>query len=279
MSIIARNGKIGAGKDTVGKIIQLFTYLNNECDWKESEKKEALKDLYKGNIDSLIHDIGIGRGYGDWKIKKFAGKLKQIASILTGISIEKFEDQEFKKTFLGEEWSYYYSIELPNKILTKENYDKASVNQKTWFSKHEMTVRDLLQKLGTEALRNGLHENVWVNSLFANYKPTNLQEKFNELAPLYPTKSFTTKNIPLVYSNWLITDLRFPNEFQAVKERNGICVRVIRHQHPNDIDYKTLHPSETSLDSFIFDYEINNSGSIEDLVEEVRKMLINFKII
>ena len=104
MSIIAINGKIGAGKDTVGKIIQLFTYLNNECDWKESEKKEALKDLYKGNIDSLIHDIGIGRGYGDWKIKKFAGKLKQIASILTGISIEKFEDQEFKKTFLCEEW-------------------------------------------------------------------------------------------------------------------------------------------------------------------------------
>ena len=70
MSIIAINGKIGAGKDTVGKIIQLFTYLNNECDWKESEKKEALKDLYKGNIDSLIHDIGIGRGYGDWKVKK-----------------------------------------------------------------------------------------------------------------------------------------------------------------------------------------------------------------
>mgnify|MGYP002478018656 CR=1 FL=1 len=62
--IIGINGKIGAGKDTVGTIIQglLLTNKNQSSD-----------------------------------IKKFAGKLKQIASILTGIPVKKFEDQEFKK--------------------------------------------------------------------------------------------------------------------------------------------------------------------------------------
>lgn len=228
MSIIAINGKIGTGKDTIGKIVQYLVSTKNE------KNVVSFEDAIKYD-SSFITSESSG-----WEVRKFAGKLKEIASILTGISIEKFEDQEFKKTFLGNEWNQ-----------DNENGFK-------------MSVRQLLQRLGTEALRNGLHENVWVNALFADYKTLGFQDKPSAV---------------LEFPNWLITDLRFPNEFQAVKDRNGICVRVIRHQHPNDIDYKTLHPSETSLDSFIFDYEINNSGSIEDLVEEVRKMLINFKII
>lgn len=273
MSIIAINGKIGAGKDTVGKIIQLFTYLNNECDWKESEKKEALKDLYKGNIDSLIHDIGIGRGYGDWKVKKFAGKLKEIASILTGISIEKFEDQEFKKTFLGKEWNYYLDHNLKNNFISPYTIKGGANNAgEDELYSYKMTVRDLLQKLGTKALRNGLHENTWCNALFDDYKFEGCKNDGNTCET--PNGDCNSKHC---YSNWLITDLRFPNEFQAVKDRNGICVRVNRNTKM--INPIHLHPSETDLDSFTFDYELDNLGSIEDLVEEVRKMLINFKII
>lgn len=263
--IIAINGKIGAGKDTVGKIIQ---YLCSVSYHKHDMSFNEFQDIF-------IEPDKVS----SWKVKKYAKKLKEIASILTGIPIEKFEDQEFKKTFLGEEWNYYYSIELPNKILTKENYDKASVNQKTWFSKHEMTVRDLLQKLGTEALRNGLHENVWVNALFADYKQ--LKTENTTLGSKLPFPSLIDELVDYAevnrFPNWLITDLRFPNEFQAVKDRNGICVRVNRNTKM--INPIHLHPSETSLDSFTFDYELDNLGSIEDLVEEVRKMLINFKII
>jgi hypothetical protein len=32
-----------------------------------------------------------------------------------------------------------------------------------------MSVRKLLQKLGTEAMRDGLHTNVWCNALFSDY--------------------------------------------------------------------------------------------------------------
>src|SRR5690606_31884897 len=49
-----------------------------------------------------------GVGYApEWEIKKFAEKLKQVASILLNIPVEKFEDQEFKNTTLSEEWDMY----------------------------------------------------------------------------------------------------------------------------------------------------------------------------
>jgi hypothetical protein len=76
--IIGINGYIGSGKDETGKIIQYF-----DC-----------KKRY--NLDYDFKDF-IAFNHSDWEIKKFAGKLKQIASLLTGIPIEKFEDQEFKK--------------------------------------------------------------------------------------------------------------------------------------------------------------------------------------
>ena len=61
-----------------------------------------------------------------WEIKKFASGVKLIASILTGHKVQDFESQEFKNAKLGPEWN-------------------------------DMTVRDMLQKIGTEAMRDNLH--------------------------------------------------------------------------------------------------------------------------
>lgn len=82
--IIGINGYIGSGKDTVGMILQALTmehkgaWYNNPAGYTEGYKDRP-------NLK------------GGWQIRKFAGKLKQIASIITGIPVEKFEDQEFKK--------------------------------------------------------------------------------------------------------------------------------------------------------------------------------------
>jgi len=130
----------------------------------------------------------------------------------------------------------------------------------------DMTYREFLQKLGTEAMRDGLHTNVWVNALFADYRGP----KMSEYNP----------------SNWIITDMRFPNELEAVVERKGITIRVVRphgYTNPHTGEYKEMplsyHTSETALDDAKFHYEIINDGSIDDLIEKVRQILITEKII
>jgi hypothetical protein len=158
-----------------------------------------------------------------------------------------------------------------------------------------MTYREFLQRLGTEAMREGLHEEVWVNALFADYKPLKVRS----------ADSFDLETYDGKYPKWIITDMRFPNELEAVKERNGITIRVVREhdikiQHSGDPDdfhiekfdstnpkhvalklaqSLNLHPSETALDDAEFDYVIENDGSIEELIEKVKDILIKEEVL
>lgn len=212
--IIGVSGRIGSGKDTVGEIIQKLCLTNNGP---------------------------------KFEIKKYAGKLKQIASLLTGIDVKDFEDQEFKKSYLGAEWGTVESNPL-NAVPVFENIE---------FN-HLMSVREFLQKLGTEAMRDGLHTNVWVNALMCNYRGP----KMSEYNP----------------SNWIITDVRFPNELEAIEDVKGLTLKVVRPVEKSKTTAR-LHPSETSLDKAEFKYTIINDGSIEDLIKKVRQILITEKII
>jgi hypothetical protein len=128
-----------------------------------------------------------------------------------------------------------------------------------------MTVREMLQIIGTDALRNNLHPDTWVNALMCYYIPEEswLNVKLSEKAKL-------------IYPNWIITDMRFPNEMQAVKANGGITIKVIR---PNDKDIPLdLHPSETALDDAEFDYEMVNDGTIEDLRDKVEGIILHINL-
>ena len=109
------------------------------------------------------------------------------------------------------------------------------------------TLREVLQIVGTELLREGFNKNVHVASTMANIKDKD---------------------------NVIITDLRFPNEMEAVKKKGGITIRVNRPGLT-----KSNHLSETSLDSAEFDYEIDNNGTISDLVDKIRNILIENNLI
>jgi len=227
MAIIGINGRISSGKDLVGNIIQ---YLSSPL------------DISKTSFRDFIKYYGQKRGFeSSWEIKKFAYKLKQIASILTGIPIEKFEEQEFKKTYLGDEWSNQYG--------------------------DRMSVRELLQRLGTNCVRDNLHQNTWVNALFADYKvhidgyPALVKSDGQDLIE---GQKYSMGEA--VYPNWCITDVRFPNEAQAIKDRGGIIVRINRGEQSEE----NLHISETALDNWDFDFIINNDSSIEDLIKKVK---------
>ena len=62
--------------------------------------------------------------------------------------------------------------------------------------------------------------------------------------------------------DWLIiTDVRFPNEAELVRELDGVLIRVER-----DTGLDDTHDSETALDDYDhFDFRFKNDGSLDDL--------------
>jgi hypothetical protein len=56
-------------------------------------------------------------------------------------------------------------------------------------------------------------------------------------------------------------DLRFPNECAMLKERHAMLIRVVRPDQSVD----TRHASETMLDSYRFDINLSNDGTLEEL--------------
>jgi hypothetical protein len=167
MAIIALWGYARSGKDTVAKMIQD----------KQPEK--------------------------NWQIKKFSGKLKEMASALTDYSVEHFENQDFKEKGI------------------------ISIDRK------QFTVREFLQFLGTECVRDILGEDVWGNALFKDYDDS---------------------------QNWIITDCRFPNEADRVDSKNGYIIEVDRGIEPVN-----AHSSETAMKYYNFDYTILNWGDLKNL--------------
>jgi hypothetical protein len=217
--IIGVSGYSGSGKDTVGQLIQQLT----------------AQERY-GYLENT------------WEIKKWAGKLKTIASLLTGISEINFEDQEFKKTNLGPEWNKQVLYDSDAKWIVEGGE----------MHEEPMTVREFLQKLGTDGLRDGLHSNVWVNALMADY-----------------IEQYNIDTDRTTWPNWIITDTRFPNEAEAIKKAGGIIIRVDRP----GVKPTNNHPSETSLDNWEFDYKIMNISDIEALRHTVHTILKKENII
>lgn len=279
--IIGISGKKTVGKDTVGQIIQYLIYKNK---YKNKIADITLEQfIHFNNTNQLIYSL-------DWQIKKFAAKLKEIVCILTGCTIQELEDEEFKNCFMPKEW----------------NIDGRRITYR-WF----------LQSLGTDIVR-GIHSDTWVNALMRQYEDVDGYDIQNEYIRLggrgvgtpqdkilndkiqIKLKEFIAKNT----SNWIITDTRFKNEFNAIKSRKGIVIRVNRYickccgetnnisiirrdnyiysykcnecHHINKMD---THPSEISLDDAKFDYVIDNTSSIERLIYQVKQILIKENLI
>lgn len=266
MSIISISGKAGSGKDTAGLIFQEL--LNNQ-----------------------------------YEIKKWAGPLRTVAAILLGIDEAFLYTDEFKKMVLPECWSIAYCYHC-NWTGTKDELEftdaeLATYNQDTYscpkcgeseVTSNLMTGREFLQKLGTDAIRDGLHKEAWVNATMSQYKAYQKcsvweDEHPNEMAPyshkycascqkqfsgykLQPYCGICAKTD--TYPSWILTDTRFENELAAVKAVGGISIRIRRDQcgiiTPN-------HESEIALDSAKFDYEISNDGTIEELTQKLKDVL------
>ena len=77
------------------------------------------------------------------------------------------------------------------------------------------------------------------------------------------------------FPNWIISDVRFPNEADIIKNKGGILIKINRNT-----EIINNHESEIILDNYTkWDYIIDNDDKIEYLIKKVREILIKEKII
>lgn len=107
---------------------------------------------------------------------------------------------------------------------------------------HPHGVRSLLQRLGTDAGRNVLGQNVWVDA--------------------------ATRDLP---ERTVFTDVRFPNEADGIRERGGRVVRLVRPGTGPVND----HPSETALDGYGYDATLY-AEDVPQLHSAVADMVLRF---
>lgn len=130
---------------------------------------------------------------------------------------------------IPEEWVYGSNSDKDREVphLLWENFPLNIANRKVG----PMTVREVLQYWGTNIFRKA-----WVN--------TWAYTCINKI------KEWESVPVGAVHINKLsiITDLRFPNEVDAVKSVNGTIVRLTRSP------FNDQHYSETALDPNNFDW-------------------------
>jgi hypothetical protein len=129
-----------------------------------------------------------------------------------------------------------------------------------------LTPRWILQYWGTEVCRKGFHDDIWIASL-----ENKLRNSRDDV---------------------VISDCRFPNEIKSIKDAGGIIVWVKRGELPewydiavqanqgnnvaiNELKMKKIHASETSWVGTEFDVVLDNNGSIDDLYDEVRSLVLD----
>jgi hypothetical protein len=129
-----------------------------------------------------------------------------------------------------------------------------------------LTPRWILQYWGTEVCRRGFHDDIWIASL-----ENKLRSSRDDV---------------------VVSDCRFPNEIKSIKDAGGIIVWVKRGELPswynlaveanqgnnvaaNELKMNKIHASETSWVGTDFDVELDNNGSIDDLYEEIKNLVLN----
>ena len=121
--------------------------------------------------------------------------------------------------------------------------------------KHEVTPRLVLQKFGTECMRDGFHDGIWVS----------LVKKKLQDNP---------------HINWVIPDVRFANEVDMIRDVGGEVWEIKRGPDPEWlIEYKTngkepkVHASEWKWIKSKKDLVIENNSTLDELSNQVLSRL------
>lgn len=106
----------------------------------------------------------------------------------------------------------------------------------------KVSARYLMQSIGTDWGRNLINKNIWLI--------TSLQKLESSV-------------------NYICEDCRKLNEAEKLKELGFKLIKINNNKVPID----RSHSSEGELDNYKFDYEIDNSGTLEAYYENIEKIL------
>ena len=118
-----------------------------------------------------------------------------------------------------------------------------------WWSMklgYEVTPRLILQKMGTEACRHGIADNIWIAALEKRIQG---------------------------YDDVVITDCRFPNEIDFIRSAGGAIIRVRRGEEPTEEELAKMHISETAWKDCKVDANLWNDSTIDELKSGTSKVL------
>jgi hypothetical protein len=134
---------------------------------------------------------------------------------------------------------------------TKESREWREKIDNWWSEKlniPNLTPRWVLQNIGTNVFRDHFHQDIWVKALE--------RQLFK-------------------YDRVIITDCRFSNEYEMLKNQNANIIKIVRDEPDwfknyiyNSIEPVDIHKSEYIWANFKFDYVINNCGTLNDLEKE-----------
>jgi len=172
------------------------------------------------------------------------------AKFLTTILKQNCPKLNIRKT------SFAYKL----KDICHQLYAWAGLREPVYYENHpeareiklpelNMSPREVWIKLGTPAIREAVFDSTWVEYCL----------RANEDADIL-----------------IITDLRFPNEFQAVQKANGDCIKIIRESIPDTDDVADI--ALANMPDHKWDQVVHNNGSLEDLynlMESTARILCN----
>lgn len=118
-----------------------------------------------------------------------------------------------------------------------------------WWSHklgYEVTPRLILQKMGTEACRHGIADNIWIAAL---------EKRIHG------------------YEDVVISDCRFPNELDFIRSAGGIIVQVSRGVPPTEEELSKMHISETAWNYIVPDYIVENDDTLQELKDKIKLVL------
>ena len=147
--------------------------------------------------------------------------------------------ERFTKLSFAEPIKDIISIMFP--AINKEYLFGSSEYRKQIIEGTNISIRELLQDIGEHYKK--IDPLIWIKAL--DYKVKNCDS-----------------NVIVV------SDLRFIQEYNYLKENDFVLIRIIKETNSN-----MTHVSETQQDSIPndrFDFIINNNGSLDDLNEEVK---------